>query len=121
MKDHKEYRKELVDALRSGEYRQGKFRLKEVAYITPTTLHCPLGIACEVYQKHHIRTSKWVQWNDTVWGFLVDGCPIMKNVLPYKVRDFFGISSYQIERIIQMNDSFRKTFDEIADFIEMEV
>lgn len=121
MSTPKENRQELTTALRSGEYRQGNNRLKEIAHLTPTELHCPLGVACEIYLKHHPKTSKWSHSDSTICLFQVGNGAIYKNVLPPIVREFFGISHYQHERIIQMNDMFRKTFDEIADFIEMEV
>lgn len=103
-----------VKALRSGKFKQGKFRLHNILADT----YCCLGIACEINKKH-----------------LAIGCDDDGNnmsydnedkALPVSIREYMGLKSavglgthtndehFCLERL---NDS-GKSFTEIADIIE---
>lgn len=67
-----------VDALRSGEFRQGKLGLRiENAY-------CCLGVACEIYR----RTTRKGKWENGAFVVADDDWDSM--VMPRTVADWFG-------------------------------
>ncbi len=115
-------RKLLVEALRSGEYKQGTGRLSRDQ--NGVRQYCCLGVACMVYQKHvgdlKIDTDGPVHSYDTdVHG------------LPEKVQEWYGFDTrcgrlketariaYGYNSLLLLNDS-GYSFREIADVIEQE-
>jgi hypothetical protein len=107
-----------VQALRSGEYEQGKHSLNEKGKF------CCLGVLCEIALKDNVVEKK-------VFTFLDDDDSIEETVrydgssafLPERVQDWAGMKSdsglydYNQPSLTQMNDSDFE-FDVIADFIE---
>ena len=93
-----------VDALRSGEYEQGKGNLK-----TADGKFCCLGVACEI--------SELGEWNGR---YYLDA----SNFLPPEVQGWLGLSSSpQIVGVADgsawyLNDHRGWSFDQIADAIE---
>lgn len=81
-----------IEALRGGEYRQGRYRLK-----AHDGRFCCLGVLCD------IAGRKWTRGNKT-------------GVFPREVR-LAGVSRIQAEDLASMNDT-GETFTEIADYIE---
>lgn len=113
-------RNELVSELRSGKYNQRQSYLKTVW--ADGEKHCPWGIACEIYHKHHPSTSRWIRHKMYNFvGFAIDGeYPDEEYCVPYTiVMDFFGIDTKLAYEMIEMNDRY-VPFDMIADHIEKE-
>lgn len=110
-----------VEALRSGEYKQGRHSLKDT--LDPKgPKYCCLGVLCDIHtsvkwSKHDpmravIRTRR--QSNE--WGFSSD-----TGKLPTVLREKVGISKEAQNKLVSMNDQFgssHKNFKGIADWIE---
>ena len=110
-----------VDALRSGEFTQGKGALR-----TKDNKYCCLGVLCELYLRQTNDDVSW-KYDDVFLGYGLYG---EKAVLPNKVIKWSGIVNYNgkiidnnVEtNLVSLNDkgcSFKGcSFNEIADLIE---
>jgi hypothetical protein len=125
-----------VDALRSGEYKQGLGCLKKMSAANQYE-YCCLGVLCDLHQKHtHGGTWKDRVSIDTISFYIPNGHGEEKNeaFLPPPVMDWAGLSrgnpevpyagAQQTILLSALNDgssaaSFRKlTFEQIADLID---
>jgi hypothetical protein len=101
--------KDWITALRSGEYEQGKDRLRP----TPDT-YCCLGVAADVAIKTGKLPFAWngaaLHVNNEEWGVELS--------LPTEYDDVFGFGLHSQGTLSSMNDDEEKTFPEIADYIE---
>ena len=86
--------KKWVEALRSGKYKQGKYRLKTNDY------HCCLGVLCDVVDKKYLKTHA------------EDSLPSSE------LLNEAGLVTLDALRLAKMNDISEENFNEIADFIE---
>lgn len=110
-----EARKLWVEALRSGEYKQGKKALSSNGG------YCCLGVACETYNKHNTPLPTVV---DAAKRTCYDGEIFY---LPTAVVSWLGMKSSDgayleggedgVTSLADQNDK-GKSFDEIADIIE---
>lgn len=95
-----------IEALRSDKFKQGKFDLK-----TEDGCNCCLGVLAEIkdipFQFHQDEYT-----NSTVYDF---GDEQMDSAVP---AGFCGLTDSAIDTLIHMNDTYNKTFPQIADFIE---
>lgn len=102
-----------VEALRSGEYQQGKGNLRKGERF------CCLGVACDVF-----KAQIGVDWSNDqcgVFTFLGE-----RNVLPSAVQDCLALTAggsldKRVERravLWSLNDSLDYSFDQIAQVIE---
>jgi hypothetical protein len=105
-----------VAALRSGEYKQGKRKLRN------KDKFCCLGVLCDVYSK-----EKGVEWSkeNTYFGF--------SEILPKIVADWSGLQDsdpklsdksvypYSKVELSYLNDSYNFNFFEIANLIEAQL
>lgn len=109
-----------AQALRSGEYEQGRGVLRRAAGdrdslpdgTRPTKdAYCCLGVG------HNIVSGTW-----ETGGVLSsrDQNPIVSvsGNLPYWTMEHLGLSNTDHENLVQMNDDFGVTFDQIAEVIE---
>lgn len=102
----------LITALRSGEYKQTRHRLKD------SEGYCCLGVGCDIYAKDN-QDGKWT----TVDNFTGSVTFQTKNLISainmnFAVKNWFGINDEQEEKLMEMNDILRKSFSEIADYLE---
>lgn len=116
-----------VDALRSGEYTQGKQALKFTK--AGKCYHCCLGVLCELYDKYN--EEKLVQ---DIYNTMKDTTPVVSfnmetEFLPEAVRKWAGLDnlrgrfSYHMGEaccLMIMND-MGCSFEQIADVIEQNV
>lgn len=106
----KELRKKWVEALRSGEYKQGRICLCN------NNRYCCLGVLCDVAGADFIvyQHSSGVRQYE---GF----CSQLSTRLMERVglSTPFGSFGYR-KSLIELNDRDKKTFKEIADIIESE-
>jgi hypothetical protein len=104
----KELKDKWVAALRSDKYTQGREKLR-----TDDGSYCCLGVLCEVLD---------VPRRDTFerWEYVFEGQATSLQ-LTAALRQHAGLSSAFEYDLISMNDDQRKTFDEIADYIESEL
>lgn len=111
-----------VDALRSGDYRQGRGALR--SGYEPETSYCCLGVACDV--------SDVGGWSGNVYRTTDEygHSSSASSVLPYEVADWLDIGTRDRSNpdlvdiagdlidAIAANDSLGWTFDDIADALE---
>lgn len=132
---NQEFKKEWIDALRSGKYEQGKNQLVD------NGKYCCLGVACDlladkgiVYQKDECfygntsrhdysmyelpaSASRYMEVSGSDPMFEMDK-ENMKQSLPKHIKE--GTGSYEWVTLALLNDS-DYSFDEIADIIEKEL
>ena len=104
-----------VNALRSGEYRQTKFRLKE------KNKYCCMGVLCDLYYKE-TGNGEWILYSPERWSFRTDESHSKNRTIPPRdVWEWLGVDP-EFSEINQIfgykNDGEKRTFEEIADFIE---
>lgn len=102
-----------VEALRSGEYKQGQGRLND------RDLFCCLGVLCEVLIKDEDAELNSLIKNKVPCAFDLD-CMSYDNdskVVPNRVRLAADLSVRQVHDLISRNDS-GFTFEQIAEYIE---
>lgn len=101
---NEERKAEWIAALESGEFKQGKSRLRN-----DDDTYCCLGVACEVYRRAHPDTSRWARFEreytnshkEEAWFFQVDVEHRVtkelqqqkEGVPPRPVADWFGLKS----------------------------
>ena len=109
-----EARKLWVEALRSGEYQQGR------NYLCTESRFCCLGVACDLFIKHerllNVRTRETgvKEFNEEAMG------------LPCEVQQWLGLTGKEgvyrdhehLSRCLSAHNDSGKTFDEIASIIE---
>jgi hypothetical protein len=103
----------LIAALRSGEYAQGKEKLRPTA-----DKFCCLGVACDVYRKE--VGGEW----DGLRFRLPHADTTHVNYLPVSVKEWFGFSSENPtvagRPLAYLNDE-GSSFSQIADALEQEL
>lgn len=92
-----------LKALRSGAFRQGRGRLRQCVR-DGVTRHCCLGVLGEILAP----SSKW-----TSKAITNDGTNLRGSVLAE-----LGLTFEHEGELVGMNDGERRTFEEIADWIE---
>jgi hypothetical protein len=124
--ESKEARQLWINALRSGEFKQGEGSLRRA-----NGERCCLGVACDVFARTEGR-GRWMvdAGRPGMVHFIVyneDGHPIASNsgTLPEPVQQWLGLADDSGYRnsgssLVSDNDLFHKTFDEIADIVESE-
>ncbi len=115
-----EIKKRWVEALRSGEYRQGTHALKQVVYDATGeqyVKYCCLGVLCDLHQK---ATALSLWRSDTQRG-VQTYCDSLC-YLPCDVFAWAGLQSHdpmvEDSSLSCLNDAGGFTFDMIADKIE---
>ena len=113
-------KKKWVEALRSGEYKQGQGRLQRDGAF------CCLGVLCDLHAKE--TGLKWMTHAEAfspVWPYSSDGALVYigrSAELPDEVVSWAGVedSNPQVgaKAAYVWNDAEGKTFTEIADLIE---
>lgn len=120
-----------TDALRSGEYRQGRGNL--ASRDGDTVKYCCLGVACEVAIKDGLYLEvTWGRESETL-GFVDLDMKFYDRedlVLPRKVQEWLGVAGMTAvevdspdesgirDSVIDLNDSEEWTFDDIAEALE---
>jgi hypothetical protein len=97
--------KKWVQALRSGEYRQARGRLKK------GNAFCCLGVACDAL-KDHIGGN----WVGQI--FQIEGGISSDATLPVELSRLLELEVGVIGLLINMNDRQFKNFNQIADYLE---
>jgi hypothetical protein len=115
-----EVKKLWLDALRSGEYVQAYGRLKADKGF------CPLGVLCDIAIKNKIGELKWdcgsIASGDTI--STTRSCKRIMGTLPEEVQKWSGIDSVgtfpgKNSNVVKANDSYKYTFEQLADMIEV--
>jgi hypothetical protein len=116
---NKEVKKKWVDALRSGEYAQGRSSLRD------HDEYCCLGVLCELAVKEGVIAPP--TYSDGVWRYVGD----QEYYLPRVVMDWAELTEEdpkvdpgedsefsEWNTLAQMNDGAQADFDQIAEMIE---
>lgn len=100
-----------VEALRSGDYQQGRKYLRKANVHTGVVQWCCLGVLCEISGKGH--------WDGDAYVVGVGGGGGENGVwlLPFHFREEIGISVNQESELAYMNDA-PTAFATIAHYIE---
>ncbi len=95
-----------MNALRSGDFKQGKGTLCDVLSLR----YCCLGVLCELNDELYTEPNMHAYSKGTNWaGNLSD-----------EFRERIGLRIIEEERLIKMNDG-KASFETIADYIEDEL
>ena len=115
-----EIKEKWLDALRSGEYKQGTKKLR-----TRFDEYCCLGVLCDIYNKE-TREGSWRE-SDFSYEFINEGKPNVTIYLPSYIAKWAGLSetdprikSKGNQPISHINDK-GTSFNEIAELIEKEL
>jgi len=106
-----ELKAKWLEALRSGKYDQisGQLRVGNC--------FCCLGVLCDI-----ANPKGWddEEWNDVVGEEDGEDYGVTRCVseLPDRFRSRIGMTFEHQERLVRMNDDERKSFSQIADYIE---
>jgi hypothetical protein len=112
----KENRRKWIEALLSGEFKQGQNTL--VRPLPDGEEHCCLGVACELAAREGITVKRGYRFT----GYYVD----YESHLPPAVQQWLGLAdeygNYDNgeHSLVMHNDLERRTFSEIAFIIESE-
>lgn len=118
-----------VDALRSGEFKQGKHRLRTVNADGPDEFCC-LGVACEISGVVEFRQKPGSEGSmlPASWRYEDASGSGNGTLLPWAVMEWLGFSKanpaveYQGRsggvQLAELNDARGLSFNEIADLIE---
>lgn len=98
---NKKYKQPWIDALRSGKYKQGPAYLR-----TLDDKFCCLGVLCEVGR---------IVPKENDYNYIYDGS---SSSLSDKLSTEFGLNDILISTLINMNDSAKMKFQQIADWVE---
>jgi hypothetical protein len=97
-----DFKRKWIEALRSGEYKQGKYTL----FDKDNNSFCCIGVACTIYNNNTIIHRN---------GFLPNG-DYGYAALPAAIAG--GSCNTKVARLISMNDEEGKSFSQIAGWIE---
>ena len=113
--------KRWVDALRSGEYTQGRGRLRYVVGWSGVPRYCCLGVGLDVLAPK--------QWEGNTWQN--PDTPMLAHTYGWTGRPFldgpgtpytsFGLTEDHTNDLMNLNDLEGCNFNEIADYIEFEI
>ena len=102
------------DALRSGKYIQGTNTLKK------NNCFCSLGVLTDLSNLGEQKNGK----NKNVISFYLIGKTYYDAILPSEVMEWSGVKSsvgkgkYGYDSLVNLNDCQKKSFVEIADYID---
>lgn len=107
-----EIKQKWIEALRSGEYRQG------INYLRGNdNTYCCLGVLCDLYAKEHN-----IEWRDSAifQAKELNVAGTTPHYLPNRVQEWAEVNGNNPNLLGNRNDE-GKTFNEIADIIEKEL
>jgi hypothetical protein len=105
----KPYREQWLTALRSGEYKQGRGRLRK-----SDDSYCCLGVLCDISGK-----GTWIKNPDREhYTFDLGHHHRLSTFLSKEIEDAVGLTSTDTNLLIKLNDSEGASFEQIAEYIE---
>lgn len=115
-----------IDALRSGEYRQGQYTLRQIDRQNSehTEAYCCLGVLCDLHSREDLNGS-WSPLGDDgcAYKYQIYGSNDMllastTSTLPFEVAQWAEIDQTFETTLVNLNDNRGMDFDDIADIIE---
>lgn len=115
-------RHEWAEALRSGEYVQGKSSLRNRDNNLGVDEYCCLGVYADLFIKANPKTAThWDTDSESVVDRFVDARgEYHVGILGIEMAEEIGLDMNQQQALVDMNDEFELTFDEIAEHIDNE-
>lgn len=117
-----EHQRAWLDALRGGEFLQGRDHMKRVVTAedgTETAYYCCLGVACELVGVTWMDSNYDLGLDETSYGWVGEHHDIpVHGYMPRWLCDFLDIDHLDEGGMVRANDSRRLTFLEIADLLE---
>ncbi len=94
--------KKLIEALRSGKYKQtsGKLKVRDT--------FCILGVACDVSER-----GQWTEYDD----YKIKQGANFTYSMPPDLRNEYGFDNSTTETLVAMNED-KESFETIADYLE---
>lgn len=112
----KEVKVKWLEALRSGEYKQGKLALHDIGDNT----YCCLGVLCEtLYIPSDVKGIYYFHESEDPTEVEHDGKYYESQDHESIPGQFMGVSQQNINHLIEMNDDGNYSFKTIADWIEL--
>ena len=106
---NKEIKKLWLEALRSGEYKQGQGQLHNIKEGT----FCCLGVLCDIIDKNNIyKPKRMILYTD------FESFDFLLGYLSNPMQKITGLDAQTAGNLLEMNDDQNKSFTEIADYIE---
>ena len=109
-------RKDIITALRSGEYK-GTLRFVLRRTLLKGDFYCASGVVCDVASKHLSDAARWFQESATEWTFGYSAGR-RSNIPPYSFCESLGVDKSWFRVIATLNDTADCSFTEIADVLE---
>ena len=117
MKMPKKLKEKWIKALRSGEYRQGIGHLRQLGK-DRSEMFCCLGVLCDIGLDGDWHGDSCIIPSLNTSGHKFTGIPSNEAWRSMNVDDYFNDVHFNLTT---MNDEESKSFDEIADWIEINV
>ena len=96
-----------IAALRSGQYKQCRNRLKDGDGF------CCLGVLCDI-----VDPTQWISdTNPNTVRAVGDYYSIDRDKPPAYILNKYNLDSNLVQRLMELNDIERRTFNEIADYL----
>jgi hypothetical protein len=114
---NKEAIREWVDNLRSGVYKQGYGKLKQIVHNESTESHCCLGVATEIYMDkfggldEDIDRNDVTSHNEVVYFYDYEKCSY-NEILPDDVIDWLDVKEETVHVNVDLNKYSVKIEDE---------
>lgn len=112
MKMDKAVKKRWLKALRSGSYAQGAGRLKNYE-----NKFCCLGVLCDILPNEGSWKDYDKKYQSSSDFILKETKEVSNGHLPLSLIKKFQLSELQVRKLVDMNDTEKKTFKEIAAYI----
>lgn len=107
----KEFAQKWIEALRSGEYVQGREKL----YSSKHGSYCCLGVCCKLVGFEDFGEAHYIQEGDFYYNL-----KRIPNGIPTELIGTVGNNDL-IRNLVALNDDDKYTFPEIADWIEANI
>lgn len=107
-----EIKQKWLSELRSGKYEQAFYMLCKIS--DGKRAYCANGLLCHIAEQHGVVKAKAVPINE-MWVVWFDG---HISYPPPSVLRWAGLNDDYVNNIAAFNDFYRKSFEEIADFVE---
>jgi len=105
-----EIKREWIERLRSGEYKQGMFALNR------GQTFCCLGVLCEIAVEKGVAIR--VDTDRTFIRYRDNDGNTCNATLPRALQTWSGLGADDIGELVLQNDRKKRSFKEIADYIE---
>lgn len=103
-----------LNALRGGDYKQGRYTLRRPGNTVSEDTYCCLGVLCDV-----VDSSRWISqsWDGEPSPFAY-GHSGNSHSLDDEAMTIAGVNDDDVEILMNLNDFQLRSFGEIANYVE---